>query len=166
MENHFSKFHWLKKLIFFFMQLNWACVRCCMKKKLNSCIVCVVTEFVPHWTIVRTPCSPLCVWTKITRRIASKILCIKGKSEIVSGNIHKHSYLRNITSYIIWMNILKNQFNWHLFLSFSFLNKLQKADGIPIHLKRGARDKVLYYLTVGLTVVGLGFCADFVYHLP
>lgn len=43
---------------------------------------------------------------------------------------------------------------------------LQQADGIPVHFKRGARDKILFFITVGLTVVGLAGCAEFVYSLP
>ncbi|XP_031619979.1 uncharacterized protein LOC116338703 [Contarinia nasturtii] len=42
----------------------------------------------------------------------------------------------------------------------------QKPDGIPIHFKRGARDKILYYITLSLVGVGLVGCAEFVYSLP
>lgn len=59
------------------------------------------------------------------------------------------------------------------FSSFRFETKLnlkkiifQKADGIPIHLKRGARDKVLLYLTCAGVAVGLFQSAKFVYSLP
>jgi len=41
----------------------------------------------------------------------------------------------------------------------------QKDDGIPVHLKRGARDKALYYLTWGLIAVGLEECSRFYYYM-
>lgn len=58
------------------------------------------------------------------------------------------------------------------FSSFIFEPKLnqkfifQKPDGIPIHLKRGLRDKVLLYLTCAGVAVGLFESAKFVYSLP
>lgn len=44
--------------------------------------------------------------------------------------------------------------------------RLQKNDGLPIHLKRGASDKALYYFIFGLCGVGLVGVADFFYSLP
>lgn len=44
--------------------------------------------------------------------------------------------------------------------------EFQKPDGLPIHLKRGARDKVLYYIAVGGCFVGLAGIAEFIYSLP
>ncbi|CAL8297736.1 unnamed protein product [Merluccius merluccius] len=39
------------------------------------------------------------------------------------------------------------------------LQKLfQKADGIPVHLKRGVMDKMLYRTTMGLTIGGTLYC--------
>ncbi|KAG7218517.1 hypothetical protein INR49_020339 [Caranx melampygus] len=34
----------------------------------------------------------------------------------------------------------------------------QKADGVPVHLKRGLIDKLLYRTTMGLTVGGAVYC--------
>ncbi|XP_029376837.1 cytochrome c oxidase subunit 7A-related protein, mitochondrial-like [Echeneis naucrates] len=34
----------------------------------------------------------------------------------------------------------------------------QKADGVPVHLKRGLIDKLLYRTTMGLTVGGTIYC--------
>ncbi|XP_071335906.1 cytochrome c oxidase subunit 7A2-like, mitochondrial [Trachinotus anak] len=34
----------------------------------------------------------------------------------------------------------------------------QKADGVPVHLKRGLIDKLLYRTTMGLTVGGAIYC--------
>lgn len=34
----------------------------------------------------------------------------------------------------------------------------QKSDGIPIHLKRGLMDKLLYRTTMGLTIGGTLYC--------
>lgn len=34
----------------------------------------------------------------------------------------------------------------------------QKSDGIPIHLKRGVMDKLLYRTTMGLTIGGTLYC--------
>lgn len=42
----------------------------------------------------------------------------------------------------------------------------QKADGIPIHFKRGARDKILCGITCAGILVGLVSSAQFVYSLP
>lgn len=42
----------------------------------------------------------------------------------------------------------------------------QKDDGLPVHLKRGAVDKTLYYTIWGLIAVGLVGCAEFFYSLP
>lgn len=42
----------------------------------------------------------------------------------------------------------------------------QEPNGIPVHLKGGAKDKALYYTTVVLIAIGLAGCAEFVYHLP
>lgn len=39
----------------------------------------------------------------------------------------------------------------------------QKDDGLPVHLKRGLRDKVLYYGILGLCGVGVASCAEFFY---
>lgn len=50
--------------------------------------------------------------------------------------------------------------------NFIFSQKFQKPDGVPIHLKRGMRDKVPYYATWVAIFVGLGLCAEFVYSLP
>lgn len=41
--------------------------------------------------------------------------------------------------------------------------KFQKDDGLPIFLKAGLRDKVLYYTTLGLA--GLGLISSFSYIL-
>lgn len=39
------------------------------------------------------------------------------------------------------------------------LQKLfQKADGIPVHLKKGVMDKMLYRTTMGLTIGGVLYC--------
>uniref|UniRef100_A0A8C8G2N0 Cytochrome c oxidase subunit 7A2-like, mitochondrial n=1 Tax=Oncorhynchus tshawytscha TaxID=74940 RepID=A0A8C8G2N0_ONCTS len=39
------------------------------------------------------------------------------------------------------------------------LQKLfQKSDGIPVHLKRGLMDKMLYRTTMGLTIGGTLYC--------
>merc|ERR1712131_100431 len=41
------------------------------------------------------------------------------------------------------------------------LQKLfQKNDGIPIHLKRGLMDKMLYRTTMGLTIAGAAYCVS------
>lgn len=42
----------------------------------------------------------------------------------------------------------------------------QKDDGLPVHLKRGAVDKALYYTIWGLIGVGLVGSAEFFYSLP
>ncbi|XP_028845486.1 cytochrome c oxidase subunit 7A2-like, mitochondrial [Denticeps clupeoides] len=34
----------------------------------------------------------------------------------------------------------------------------QKSDGIPVHLKRGVMDKLLYRTTMGLTIGGALYC--------
>ncbi|XP_041803902.1 cytochrome c oxidase subunit 7A-related protein, mitochondrial-like [Chelmon rostratus] len=34
----------------------------------------------------------------------------------------------------------------------------QKSDGVPVHLKRGPMDKLLYQTTMGLTVGGALYC--------
>lgn len=34
----------------------------------------------------------------------------------------------------------------------------QKSDGIPVHLKRGVMDKMLYRTTMGLTIGGTLYC--------
>ncbi|KAL6487454.1 hypothetical protein MHYP_G00040800 [Metynnis hypsauchen] len=34
----------------------------------------------------------------------------------------------------------------------------QKADGVPIHLKRGVMDRLLYRTTMGLTIGGTLYC--------
>lgn len=34
----------------------------------------------------------------------------------------------------------------------------QKADGAPVHLKRGVMDKMLYRTTMGLTIGGTLYC--------
>lgn len=49
-----------------------------------------------------------------------------------------------------------------VFISFfvCFLFKLfpQKADGLPVHLKRGVPDKLLYRTTMALTIGGTIYC--------
>lgn len=42
----------------------------------------------------------------------------------------------------------------------------QKADGVPVHFKRGARDKIMFWITCGGIAVGLFECGKFVYSLP
>ncbi|KAG7280323.1 hypothetical protein CRUP_026864, partial [Coryphaenoides rupestris] len=39
----------------------------------------------------------------------------------------------------------------------------QKADGIPIHLKKGVMDKMLYRTTMGLTIGGALYCLTALY---
>ncbi|CAL8367835.1 cytochrome c oxidase subunit 7A-related protein, mitochondrial [Gadus morhua] len=39
----------------------------------------------------------------------------------------------------------------------------QKADGIPVHLKRGVMDKMLYRTTMGLTIGGALYCVMALY---
>lgn len=50
------------------------------------------------------------------------------------------------------------------FTNFAFL--LQEPNGVPVHLKGGVKDKILLYTTVVLIAIGLGGCAEFIYHLP
>ena len=40
---------------------------------------------------------------------------------------------------------------------------VQKADGIPVHLKRGVMDKMLYRTTMGLTIGGALYCVMALY---
>ena len=40
---------------------------------------------------------------------------------------------------------------------------MQKADGIPVHLKRGVMDKMLYRTTMGLTIGGALYCVMALY---
>lgn len=47
-----------------------------------------------------------------------------------------------------------------------FDDHFQQNDGIPVHFKRGARDKILFGITLALIGVGLAGCAEFVYSLP
>ncbi|XP_059621881.1 cytochrome c oxidase subunit 7A, mitochondrial [Phlebotomus argentipes] len=43
--------------------------------------------------------------------------------------------------------------------------KFQKPDGLPVHLKMGARDQIMYRITMGLSLVGLGFIGKLFYEL-
>ncbi|XP_050515453.1 cytochrome c oxidase subunit 7A2, mitochondrial [Diabrotica virgifera virgifera] len=43
--------------------------------------------------------------------------------------------------------------------------KLQVDDGVPVHLKGGVKDKLLYQFTLLLTVVGLGMSAEAIYRI-
>lgn len=44
------------------------------------------------------------------------------------------------------------------FLILFILSTLQKSDGIPVHLKRGLMDKMLYRTTMALTIGGTLYC--------
>lgn len=46
---------------------------------------------------------------------------------------------------------------FHIFLLF-FFSFSQTSDGIPIHLKRGVPDRLLYRTTMALTVGGALYC--------
>ncbi|KAK7791619.1 hypothetical protein R5R35_014690 [Gryllus longicercus] len=43
------------------------------------------------------------------------------------------------------------------------MERFQLADGVPVHLKGGPLDKVLFTITVGLCLVGLGLSANMFY---
>ncbi|XP_055695614.1 cytochrome c oxidase subunit 7A, mitochondrial [Lutzomyia longipalpis] len=43
--------------------------------------------------------------------------------------------------------------------------KFQKPDGLPVHLKMGARDQIMYRVTMGSCLIGLGFVFKLFYDL-
>jgi len=47
----------------------------------------------------------------------------------------------------------------------SVMWRLQKADGVPVHLKRGQPDKILFGVTIGLMMVGIVSVFNLVYKL-
>ncbi|XP_064487919.1 cytochrome c oxidase subunit 7A-related protein, mitochondrial-like [Ornithodoros turicata] len=54
------------------------------------------------------------------------------------------------------------------FTSLERIKELQrlfsKDDGVPVHLKRGVSDRVLFQGTMGLCVISLGFCFNSLFH--
>lgn len=68
--------------------------------------------------------------------------------------------------WVLAVYCLSVRFGSNFIRFFLFCGAHQEPNGVPVHLKGGAKDKALYYTTIAMIAVGLAGCAEFIYHLP